>query len=63
MSCALQEREGCKKSSYEQYEAQGIFKYSQICEEGYGYVLYSNLSEDTNLQETVTYTKFDGLEL
>jgi len=34
-----------------------------MCEEGYGYVLYKNDTADSSLQETVTYTKFEGLAL
>jgi hypothetical protein len=34
-----------------------------MCEEGYGYVLYTNKSSESTLSETVTYNKFEGLNL
>ena len=40
-----------------------MHKHTQFCEEGYGYVLYSNKSQESTIQETVTYNKFEGLAL
>eukprot|EP00347_Sterkiella_histriomuscorum_P017724 403348238 len=63
LSCGLQELPGCKHTNYEQYQESEIHKYTQICEEGFGFVVYNNLSQDSTLTETITYSKFDGLEL
>jgi len=52
-----------KRTTYEQHGLPDAEKFFQLCEEGYGYVYIRNDSEESSLKETVTYTKFDGLEL
>lgn len=34
-----------------------------MCQEGYGYVYFENMTEDATLKESVTYTRFENLEL
>jgi len=48
------------------YAAQGqdqIYMTTGMSESGYGYVYYHNGSSTTTLNETVTFTTFEGLEL
>jgi hypothetical protein len=50
-------------TSYEKHGLPEATKYSQITKFGFGYICFDNQSEDTSIQEEVTYTEFEGLEL
>eukprot|EP00347_Sterkiella_histriomuscorum_P016663 403352333 len=63
LNCALQQLPDCNYSNYEKDQEPNIHKYYQVCKEGYRYIVYNNLSQDSTLVECVTYLVFDGLEL
>ena len=58
-SCA---KKNGKMDSYESFGAANCYKYTQMCNEGYGYTFFENFSTEATIKETVTY-KFEGLEL
>ena len=60
MSCA---KKHGKLTTFENEGAENCKKYSQMCGEGYGYTYFENDSAEASIKETVTYTRFEGLEL
>ena len=52
-----------KRIDFSSEGAPNCFKYTDMCQEGYGYVYFENMTDDATLKESVTYTRFENLEL
>ena len=52
-----------KRIDFSSEGAPDCFKYTDMCQEGYGYVYFENMTDDATLKESVTYTRFENLEL
>lgn len=59
-SCA---KKNGKRIDFASEGAPNCYKYSDMGNDGYGYVYFENRSTDASIKETVNYTRFENLEL